>query len=155
MKTLSMMCAVMSLGLMACGQRAVENLPPEVTRAFEDAFAKDDPAKVSTLFTEDGEILLQDRPAVKGRQEIQQYVADQISPMIMFDLTTDVTVAREDLAMETGSYTFRDTRRGADIERGKYVHVWRKQGNDWKLFRAMYNTDEPMNAQVSVAHDEP
>jgi hypothetical protein len=31
------------------------------------------------------------------------------------------------------------------------VHVWRRQGGEWKLYRMIYNTDVAPDAQVSVA----
>ncbi|MET0657451.1 MAG: nuclear transport factor 2 family protein, partial [Steroidobacteraceae bacterium] len=86
-------------------------------------------------------------------EEIKQYLADQMNPMILFDTTTEMSMVRGDLALETGTYKFRDTRRGADIEYGKYMTVWRKDGNDWKIYRAMFNTDEPTETKVTVAHE--
>lgn len=153
MKSLAVVCALASCVVGACGNRSGEALPPDVTRAYEDALATDNPDTVAELFTKDAEILAQERGVVKGQENIRQYLADQASPVIMFDTTTDMSLVRDDLAFETGSYIFRDTRRGADIEFGKYMHVWRKEGDRWKLFRAMYNADEPVNAQVTVAHE--
>lgn len=152
MKAFAIVGGLVGCGLIACGNPSTDALAPEVTRAFEEAFATDEPSAVAALFTDDAEILAQERSAVKGKQDIEEYLAAQISPVIMFDSTTEMSVVRGDYAFETGSYTFRDTRRGADIEYGKYMHVWRKDDDDWKIFRAMYNADEPLNAEVSVAH---
>lgn len=154
MKALAIMCGLVCCGLIGCSNHSSRTLPAEVTRAFEEAVGTDDPAKAGELFTEDAEILTQERPVVKGREEIKQYLADQMNPMILFDTTTEMSVVRGDIALETGKYTFRDTRRGADIEYGKYMTVWRKDGDHWKIFRTMFNTDEPTGTRVSVAHDD-
>jgi ketosteroid isomerase-like protein len=41
-------------------------------------------------------------------------------------------------------------RRGSDVEEGKYLHVWRRVGNGWKLYRMIYNTDVEPRTEVSV-----
>jgi hypothetical protein len=68
----------------------------------------------------------------------------------MFDTTTEMSLTSGNLAVETGTYTFRDTRRAADIETGKYMHVWKKEGENWKIYRAMFSTDEPTTGQVAT-----
>lgn len=153
MKALVLLFGIVGCGLSGCSHQSAGTLPADVTRAFEEALASDHADAVAALFTDDAEILTQERPTVKGKEDIKEYVAEQMNPMIMFDSTTDMSMVRGDLALETGSYRFRDTRRGADIESGKYMYVWKKQNDHWKLFRAMYNTDEPVNAKVTVAHE--
>jgi hypothetical protein len=39
--------------------------------------ASNDPAKVTTLFTEDAEFLTQELPTVKSKENIQQYLRGQ------------------------------------------------------------------------------
>jgi hypothetical protein len=133
-----------------CAGRSTDSLPEDVTRACEEA-----PRAMSRHpwppCSQKTQILAQERPVVKGRHATHEYLAEQINPVLMFDSTTDMSVVCDDFAFESGRYTFRDTRRGADIEYGKNMHVWRKEGDQCKIFRAMYNADEPVNAQVSVA----
>lgn len=151
MKGIAIACFLAAL-TQGCSSRDETPLPLAVTRAFEETFASDDAAAMAALFTEDAEILTQERPTVRGRHNIQQYFAEQMSPAMMFDETTDMSLVRGDFALETGSYTFRNTRRGDDAENGKYMHVWRRSDDHWKLYRAMYNTDEPTKAEVSVTY---
>ena len=148
MKALAIGCAIVA-ATSACSQQDNAGLPHDVTSAFEQAFASKDAAKTAALFTSDAQILEQDRPAVP-REEIESYLAAHMDPILMFDTTTEQSIVRGDLGVEIGSYKFRDTRRGSDVENGKYIHIWRKEGEQWKLYRTMYSTDRPMRADVSV-----
>jgi ketosteroid isomerase-like protein len=149
--SMTMTMALCILALMGCASNE-KSLPLEVTRSFEEAFASDDPNKTAELFTEDAQILVQERPLVQGIKEVRSYIAEQMSPIIMFNADTNQTLVRDDVAIETGSYTYRDVRRGSDIEFGKYMHVWKNVDGTWKIYRAMFNTDEPIEVDVSVTH---
>jgi ketosteroid isomerase-like protein len=148
-KAISIGCAIVLATAACSNQDDPVGLPREVTSAFEQAFVAKDAAKAAALFTKDAQIFQQDRPAVP-HDEIESYLAGQMNPILMFDTTTEQTFVRGDLGVEIGSYKFRDTRRGADVENGKYIHIWRKEGGQWKLYRTMYSTDAPLRADVSV-----
>lgn len=154
MKKTALACATAAILLSGCSHSKDAALPPDVTRKFEDYIATQNAALAASLFTDDAEIFSEGRPLVHGRRNIRQYLADQMSPTILFDADTRMSLVRDDLALETGAYTFRDTRKGVDIEHGKYMHAWRRQGAAWKLFRAMYNSDEPLAAKASVSYSD-
>ncbi len=134
--------------LSACGERHDETLPPDIMSALEQAFAAEDAARAAAVFGRDAQILPQDRPAVRS-QEIGRYLDEQMDPIILFDSTPEQSFARGDIGVEIGTYRYRDTRRGDDIEHGKYINVWRKEEGEWKLYRTMYNTDNPVRGLVT------
>ena len=148
MKAVAIACAIVA-ATSACGNQDGPGLPRDVTSAFEEAFASKDAAKAAALFTSDGQIFEQDRPAVH-REEMETFLAEHMDPILMFDTTTEQSFDRGDLGVEVGSYRFRDTRRGSDVETGKYIHIWRKEGGQWKLYRTMYSTDRSVKVDVSV-----
>ena len=74
-----------------------------------------------------------------------------MTPVVSFDTNSDLSLVRGDMAIEQGHYSVRNIRRGSDIEAGKYLHVWRNVGGEWKIYRIMYNTDVAPAANVSVA----
>lgn len=149
MKPIAIVCGLVCLLTAACMRSA--GLPGDVTGAYEQAFTRDDLPATVALFAEDAEILPQDGPVVSGRTDIEQFLKNQMTPVISFDTETDMSIVRGDLAVEQGHYRVRDVRRGSDIEEGKYVHVWRRAGGDWKLYRVIYNTDVAADTEVSVA----
>jgi len=148
MKTIGAICGLLCLAVTGCASD--DTLPRSVVQAFEQAFNRDDIAACVALFTEDAQILPEHGPIVSGREGIKQFLKDQMTPVVMFDTSDDMTLVREDLAIEQGTYRVRDVRRGEDIELGKYLHVWRNVNGDWKLYRMIYNTDVAPRAEVSV-----
>jgi ketosteroid isomerase-like protein len=58
------------------------------------------------------------------------------------DLTTTEVHAEGNLAYEVGTYIM-NTKDGKMADKGKYVVVWMKEGNDWKLHRDIWNTSMP------------
>lgn len=147
----SIVAASVTLG--GCGNGS-EALPKSVTQSFEQAFNADDLDATVALFDDDAQILPERGPAVSGRAGIAEYLKDQMTPAVTFNTDSEMTMVRNDLAIEQGQYRVRDIRRGSDIEEGKYLHVWRNRGSGWKLYRVMYNTDVARDTEVSVAQSE-
>ena len=141
-------CVLCAAALLGCSRSGT--LPADVTSAYEQAFTKHDLAACVALFTDDAQILPQHGPAVAGRQEIEAYLKDNMTPVVAFDTDTEMTLVRGDLAVEQGRYRVRNVRRGSDIEEGKYVHVWRRVQGDWKLYRMIFNTDVEPRTEVAI-----
>lgn len=148
MLTLGAVAASVTLG--GCSTRS-ESLPKSVVQAFEQAFNADDLDAAMALFDDDAQILPERGPAVTGREGISAFLRDQMTPVVSFNTEADMSMIRNDIAIEQGHYRVRDVRRGSDVEEGKYMHVWRDRGQGWKLYRVMYNTDVATQTTVSVA----
>jgi ketosteroid isomerase-like protein len=140
----------MSVTLGGCGTRS-ESLPKSVVQSFEQAFNADDLDATLELFDDEAQILPERGPAVSGREGISAFLKDQMTPVVSFNTEADMSLVRNDIAIEQGHYRVRDVRRGSDVEEGKYMHVWRNRGHGWKLYRVMYNTDVATSTAVSVA----
>lgn len=133
-----------------CGNGS-DVLPKSVVQSFEQAFNADDLAACLALFDEEAQILPERAPVISGREGIAAYLKDQMTPAVSFDTEAEMSLIRNDIAIEQGHYRVRDVRRGSDVEAGKYMHVWRNRGQGWKLYRVMYNTDMAAATAVSVA----
>ena len=144
----TVLCAAALLG---CSQSGT--LPNDVTGAYDQAFTRHDLPACLALFTEDAEILPQHGPKVKGQKEIEAYLQDSMNKRVSLDTQTEMSIVRGDLAVEQGRYVVRNVQRGLDVEEGKYLHVWRRVGNDWKLYRMIYNTDVEPRTEVSVEQE--
>ena len=142
------LCVLCAASLLGCSR--TETLPADVTGALEQAISRHDLAASVALFSDDAQILPQHGPAVRGRQEIEAYLNDWTTPKVTYDTDTELTLVRGDLGVEQGRYRIRNVRRGSDVEDGKYLHVWRRVGNDWKLYRVIYNTDVAPRTEVSI-----
>ena len=141
-------CVLCAAAMLGCSQS--DTLPVDVTGAWEQAFTRHDLAACVALFSDDAEILPQHGPAVSGRPAIEAFLQDSMNKRVSYDTDTEMSIVREDLAVEQGRYVVRNVRRGLDVENGKYVHVWRRVGNDWKLYRMIYNTDVEPRTEVSI-----
>ena len=142
------MCVLCAASMLGCSR--TETLPADVTGALEQAISRHDLAASVALFSDDAQILPQHGPAVRGRQEIEAYLNDWTTPKVTYDTDTELTLVRGDLGVEQGRYRIRNVRRGSDVEDGKYLHVWRRVGNDWKLYRIIYNTDVAPRTAISI-----
>ena len=141
-------CVLCGAAILGCSR--TDTLPADVTGALEQAITRHDLAATVGLFADDAQILPQHGPAIRGREEIEAYFKDSITPKVAYDTDTEMTLVRGDLAVEQGRYRVRNVRRGSDVEDGKYLHVWRRMGTDWKLYRLIYNTDVEPRTQVSI-----
>jgi ketosteroid isomerase-like protein len=146
--TLRAACVLCVAVMLGCSRSGT--LPTDVTGALEQAFTRHDVAACVALFTDDAQILPQHGPAIRGRKEIEGYFNDSMNPRVTYDTDTEMSIVRGDLGVEQGRYRIRNVRRGSDVEEGKYLHVWRRMGNDWKLYRMIYNTDVEPRTQVSI-----
>lgn len=152
MKIIGLLCLMLCLFLVAaCSQTT---LPRDTVQAFESAFNRDDLDGCLALFTDDAQILPEHGPVVIGKENIAQFLREQMTPVASFNTEADLSLVRGDIAIEQGHYRVRNVRRGSDVEEGKYLHVWRNVGGDWKIYRIMYNTDLSRAAEVSVAAAE-
>jgi ketosteroid isomerase-like protein len=140
----------LSAALGGCGS-SNEALPSSVVQSFERAFNADDLDATVALFDDEAQILREGGPIITGRDNIAEFLKDQMTPVISYNTEADMTIVRNDIAIEQGMYRVRDVRRGSDIEEGKYMHVWRKRGSGWKIYRVMYNTDVAPDTEVSIA----
>jgi ketosteroid isomerase-like protein len=141
-------CALCAAAILGCSRS--DTLPADVTGALEQAFTRHDLAATVALFADDAQILPQHGPTIRGRQEIEAYFEDSMTPKVVYDTDTEMTLVRGDLGIEQGRYRMRNVRRGLDVEEGKYLHVWRRVQNDWKLYRIIYNTDVEPRTEVSI-----
>lgn len=139
----------LTVSLNGCGRS--DALPKSVVQSFEQAFNADDLEGCLALFDPEAQILPEHGPAVSGRDGIAEFLKNQMTPVVSFNTEADMTLIRNDIAIEQGHYRVRDVRRGSDVEQGKYLHVWRNRGEGWKLYRVMYNTDYARETEVSVA----
>lgn len=146
------MVAAASLLLGACAEPE-RTLPGKVTTAIETAFNRNDPDGIAAVFAADAQILPEAGAAIVGREAIRDWYAEQIAQEISFDTDSSLQLVQGDLAIEQGTYRVRNVARGADVEAGKYLRVWRRTGEDWKLFRMIFNTDVAPRAAVSVTEE--
>ena len=111
--------------------------------AFEAAFNKADFAALANMYTEDAYLLPPGSELAKGRSNVQAYWTKAGEGVGDLKLTTlDLKPLGSDAAREVGTFSLMTKGRQRQQLVGKYVVVWQKVGNEWKLATDIWNTDK-------------
>lgn len=112
-------------------------------RTFEQAFHRGDAAGVAALYSENASLLPPGGEMMQGRANIQSFwQAVMDSGVKEAELETlDVEAGGDSLAREIGRYLL-TIRQGSETVKspGKYVVIWKREGDDWKLDVDIWNS---------------
>ena len=113
-------------------------------KAFGAAIASGNAAGVAALYTDDAVAMPPNSEVVTGRPAIEKafqgMIASGVKEVI---LTAKEVEAHGDTATEVGAYSVKDAA-GKEIDRGKYIVVWKRAQGQWKLHRDIWNSSVPM-----------
>ncbi len=119
----------------------------EANRIYCEVLRKGDAAGIAKFFTEDGKSMGPNEPAAVGREQIQALYAKFIADgATVLELDIKGIWGTEALMAEEGLFKF-SNKEGKELDRGKYIVLWKKIGGEWKLFRDIYNSDLPLPPQ--------
>ncbi len=105
---------------------------------------KGDAAGLARFFTLDAKSMGPNEPAHEGRAKIEAVYAGYIAEgATELSLTTTGVWGTNEMLAEEGLYAFA-TKAGKELDRGKYIVLWKKVGGEWQLFRDCYNSDLPL-----------
>ncbi len=133
-----------SLALLA-GSAAAQDKPTiqKLSDAWAAAFNKGDSNAVAELYTEDAYVLPAGSEMVHGRQALQSFWDTAMKQLGDAKLTTvDVQPLGSDAAREIGTFSFKTKGNAPEEVNGKYVVVWRKINNQWKLATDIWNMNK-------------
>ena len=108
------------------------------------AIAAGNAAGVAALYTDDALVMPPNGEAVSGRPAIEKAFQGMIASGVkQATLTAKEVEAHGDTATEVGAYSIMDGA-GKEIDRGKYIVVWKRVQGQWKLHRDIWNSNVPM-----------
>ena len=111
-----------------------------VNAKWMEFFNKGDFAAIGSLYTEDATALPPGSAMVKGRAAIEamwKSMAEQVTDPKVTAL--DVKSLGPSAAREIGTFSLKTKGPTPQEVSGKYVVVWEKVGNDWKLATDIWN----------------
>jgi len=116
----------------------------EANRNFMELLSKGDSAGLANCYTADAKFMGPNSPAVEGRKNIQPVLAGIIkSGATKLNLSITGLWGTEEMLAEEGSLTLA-TKEGTLLDKGKYIVLWKKEDNKWKLFRDCFSSDLPV-----------
>jgi uncharacterized protein (TIGR02246 family) len=110
---------------------------------FAAAFNKGDYAAVAAMYAEDATLLPPGAPMMKGRQAIQGFwtkAGEGVTDAKL--IAVDVTPLGGNAAREIGTFSLKTKGANPQELSGKFVVIWQKVGNDWKLATDIWNMDK-------------
>ena len=111
-----------------------------VNAKWIDFFNKGDFAGIASLYTEDATAFPPGSAMVKGRPAIEvmwKTKAEQVGEPRL--TTLDVKPLGSSAAREIGTFSLKTKGASPQEVTGKYVVIWEKVGNDWKLAIDIWN----------------
>jgi uncharacterized protein (TIGR02246 family) len=129
-------------------QQAVRSRIEETNAEFGAAASRGDMAAVAALYTDDAILLPPNAEMVRGKQGIKAFFDGLVAQMGVPQLSLQTAQVEEigDTANEIGAYTLKVQPPGGEpvTDIGKYVVVWKRQGDAWKLAIDIWNTNSPL-----------
>jgi uncharacterized protein (TIGR02246 family) len=131
-------------------QQAIRSKIAERDAEYGAAASRGDIAAVAELYTDDAILLPPNAEMVRGKQGVKQFF-DELKKTRGVPQVTLRTIELEELgdtANEVGELTLRIQPPGGEpvTDVGKYVVIWKRQGDSWKLAVDIWNTNSPLPA---------
>ncbi len=122
---------------------AASDLRSEIEAAnknFEAIFSQGDSSGIAGLYTDEAQLLPAQSDFVTGTKAIQEFwQAAFDAGLKRVSLVTLEVEGHGHTAHEVGRLELRDAD-GKVVDRAKYIVIWKKQGDSWKLHRDIWTT---------------
>jgi len=119
----------------------------ETGRRFLRLFAQNDAAGIAACYTEDAQMLPANMQPIRGRAAIESVFKFTGGQGHTLEFVTRELDLLGTTAIEIGDYVRRG-RDGSIADRGKYIVVWKRVADEWKIHRDMFNTSQPRAAEL-------
>jgi ketosteroid isomerase-like protein len=112
--------------------------------AFMAAFQAGDAAGLAALYTATGQLLPPNMDTMAGQAAIQAFWQGAMD-MGIRSAQLEIAEVEDygDTAIEVSSYTLCGED-GQVLDQGKYIVVWKRKGEQWKLHRDIFNSSLPV-----------
>ena len=110
---------------------------------FSEAFARRDVVALGQLYAADAQAFPPGSAPVAGRAAIQDMWKGVLAmPVGRIQLMTLEVDGNGETAWEEGRYTLVGSN-GSTMDEGKYIVIWKREGDGWRLYRDMWSSNSP------------
>jgi ketosteroid isomerase-like protein len=109
-----------------------------------DLITKGDSVGAASAYTKDGKFMPAYMPAVEGTSNLTSFWGGFIKSVGgVITLTTLEVWGDENYITEEGLFVIK-SKEGVQLDKGKYLVLWKKEDGKWKLHRDIATTDLPL-----------
>jgi uncharacterized protein (TIGR02246 family) len=161
MKQLAMFLTVLFITASIINAQDAKSFIEQSNQKWEQAMLNNDFNSVLNLYADDAISLPSYAPMMRGKQEISDAMKKDMEAGNRFtevDFNTIEVREEGDVAIEIGTYnmTMKMKEGGEDwSDTGKYITVWEKQGNEWKVAIESWNSDTNPWQQMKEKQEAP
>jgi ketosteroid isomerase-like protein len=126
------------------------SLKQEIQAAREllvEAFIARDAVRGAALYTRDARLMPDGVSTCIGQEGVCDFFGQAIEQdIVSARFTTQDVEGDATQAVEIGRYELFASHSGGDrlrVDDGRYLVVWRKEGDNWRIFREMFNRYQP------------
>jgi len=115
----------------------------ELNKQFEDAVSKSDSVSMASLYTEDAKWMNPNAPSVVGKKALVSELSKLLNAGIASGKLNTVDVwGDENYVTEEGNFQLY-AKDGTQIDKGKYLVLWKRVDGKLMFFRDMFSSDLP------------
>jgi ketosteroid isomerase-like protein len=130
-------------GLAGCqGAGSPETFPEALAASWLGSFNGGDVPGLAMMYSEDAEVLPPDSPVVAGHSAIEDFWQAYQPGQVRIEVSQVDTRKLGDLWYREGAYVAQFPGEG-EPRVGKFIELWKKDGNNWLLYRQMWNRNAP------------
>ena len=126
----------------AFDQNWAKHFIDSINTKFSEQIAAGDTIALASHYWPDAELLLDNSEPVKGGDIINVWASVIKMGVKEMKFTTTDIAGSLPYIIETGTYEMKDEKKSM-LDKGKYVVVWEKRNNEWKLYRDIGCTSLP------------
>ena len=102
-----------------------------------------DSVSAANDYSQDGKLMINNTPSITGKDKIAAFWGGFSKLGGDISLTTIEVWGDENYITEEGVFEIK-AKDGKQLDKGKYIVVWKKEDGKWKLHRDLSNTDLPI-----------
>jgi uncharacterized protein (TIGR02246 family) len=131
----------------AHAQTSIQGLADQWVRAYNSH----DRDALGAIYTDDARLMVHGSPTITGRSDIEEFWAADFTdrdPLTLLTVTNSVTGS--DMMLVHGDYRVIGRENGNLLGSGRFAHLWKLEGREWRLDRDLWNEPfEPYSETVA------